>query len=130
MFLNVGFRPSPLKPVGNESGHRPRVIGGDVEEAMAQQGDPIHPKTAREAHAHMVDLLDVALADDRSAFIVTVKYLSNSTIDVKLGIMNLDQHEKGLLMVAFAIVHMHRKSGSDIGEDVANVGRLVERMLE
>jgi len=58
--------------------------------AMEPQGDSVYPRTAKEAHVHMRDLLDAALADDRSAFIITVKYLLNNTIDVKLGMMNAD----------------------------------------
>ncbi|MCK5641036.1 MAG: hypothetical protein KAJ19_09575 [Gammaproteobacteria bacterium] len=97
---------------------------------MEPQGELIHPKTAKEAHAHMVDLIDAALAEGGSAFLITMKPLSDDMIDMKLGMMNLDQHEKGLVMVAFAVVHMHKKSGSDIKDDVSNVGRFVGRMLE
>ena len=97
---------------------------------MELQGDPVHPMSAEEAHNQMVGLMDEALADGRSAIIVTMQPMMGDLIDVKSGMMNLDQHEKGLLMVAFLVVQMSRKSGSDIKEDVATLGRFVGKMLE
>lgn len=118
-----------MKPVGNQSGHRSRSIGGSVAKTMEPQGDPIHPDSPESAYVHMIGLLDAALSDGRSAVLVTMQPTSGDVIDVKLGMMNLDQHVKGLLMLAFAVVHMNRRSGSDIKEDVATVGRFAERML-
>ena len=98
--------------------------------AMEPQGDPVHPDSAESAHAYMVDMMDTALADDRSAILVTMKPLPGGTIDVGFGMMNLDQHEKGLVMVAFTVVQMHKKSKSDIKDDVSTLARFVGRMLE
>lgn len=97
---------------------------------MKPEGEHAYPKTAEEAHDFMVDLLDEALADGRSAFLVTMKPLPAGMVDIKSGMMNLDQHEKGMVMVSFAVVQMHRKSESDIKEDMATLGRFVGRMLE
>ena len=105
-------------------------LGGGVVKVMDPQGDPVYPDSAESAHAHMVALMDTALADDRSAILVTMKPLPDDVIDVRFGMMNLDQHEKGLVMVAFAVVHMHKKSKSDIKDDVSTLARFVGRMLQ
>ena len=97
---------------------------------MEPQGDPVHPRTAKEAHNHMVGLLDTALSDDRSAILVTMKPLPDGFIDVKFGMMNLDQHDKGLFMVAFAVVQMNRRSGCNIKDDMFTLGEFVGRLLE
>lgn len=98
--------------------------------AMDPQGGSVHPRSAEEAHDRMSRLLDEALAGRRSALLVTMEPMNDQTIDVKLGMMNLDQHEKGLLMVAFVVAHMNQKSGSCIEDDLVTLGSFVGSMIE
>lgn len=87
--------------------------------AMEPQGDVTNPKTAEEAHANIVRLAKEALEEHRSVFMVTMQPLvGNQLMDVRSVMMNLDQHEKGIVMVAFAVVQMNKKSGTDIRRDL------------
>jgi hypothetical protein len=97
---------------------------------MESQGDSVHPDSPESAYVHMTGLLDAALSDGRSAVLVTMQPTSGDMIDVKLGMMNLDQHVKGLLMLAFAVVQMNQRSGSDVGEDMAIMGKFVRKILK
>lgn len=97
-------------------------------EGTDSRDEPLYPDSPESAYTCMVGLMDAALSDGRSAILITMEHLSDSMIDVNLGIMNLNQHEKGLMMVAFAVVHMSRKSKSDIREDMVTLERFVERM--
>lgn len=98
--------------------------------AMDPSGGSVYPRSAEEAHDHMSKLLDEALAGGRSALLVTMKPMPDQTIDVKLGMMNLDQHAKGLLMVAFAVAYMNQKSGSCIKDDLVTLGSFVGNLIE
>ena len=92
--------------------------------------DPVYPKTPAEAHTFITKLLDEALVKHRSAFMVTMEPLTGGMVDVKSGMMNLDQTEKGLLMMAFAIVQMNKKSDATLAEDLRTLGEYVGRMIE
>lgn len=96
---------------------------------MEPQGEPQYPRTPEQAHTFMTKLLDEALVNGRSAFMVTLLPLSGGMLDVKSGMMNLDQHEKGLLMLAFAIVQMNGRSGTEIADDLRTLGEFVGRMI-
>ena len=97
---------------------------------MEPQGEPVYPRTPEQAHTFMTRLLDEALVDHRSAFLVTMKPLPDGMVDVKSGMMNLDQREKGLLMVAFAIVQMNRRNDTEIADDLRTLGEYVGSMIE
>lgn len=96
---------------------------------MEPTGESKYPRTPEQAHTFITKLLDEALVDHRSVFTVTMKPLPGGMIDVKSGMMNLDQHEKGLLMLAFAIVQMNKKASTEIADDLRALGEFVGRMI-
>lgn len=98
--------------------------------AMEQQGESTFPDSPGEAHNHMVGLLHEALTDDKSAITMTMKQMPEGMLDLKYGMMNLDTPEKGLVMLAFAMAHMNKKSKRTIEDDLEVLEGFVKKMLE
>ena len=98
--------------------------------AVKQCGESVYPNSPKTAHDFMINLLHEALEDDKSALTMIMKPLSGGMVDVKYGAMNLDQPEKGLLMLAFALSHMNKKSDRSIEQDLEVLEGFVRAMLE
>lgn len=95
-----------------------------------QRDEPINPRSAKDAHGFLRELVDQALKEKRSAFLVTLKPLEDGAVDVRSGMMNLDCLEKGLLMMAFALVQMNRHAKTDIKDDLRTLGEFVGELLQ
>ncbi len=97
---------------------------------MEPYGEPKHPKTAAEMYEDMLKMLQEALRTGRHAILITMEGVSEELIDVKYGVMNLDQHAKGLVMLAFAAAQMNRRSSSNVEQDIAEFSDYLRRMVE
>lgn len=85
-------------------------------------------KNATEAYEHMRRLVDEAYVNQRSVFLVSMKPQHDGMVDIKSMVMNMDQHEKALLMVAFALVEGNKRVDEPISDDLAIVREFIKGM--